>query len=133
MHDFSKLFSDKTISVHIRSWNRQNEGSRHKLHNIKMFENTMKKYDKSYTFFIATDSQNVKNYFLNKSCLKNRILTFPRKTTLDNSRNFPEGVQEDLIELYLLSKNRILIGSHFSTFTEVAWWLGPDNMSVTVL
>jgi len=133
VHDFSKLFSDKTISVHIRSWNRPNEKGRNKLHNIVKFENTMKKYDKSYTFFIATDSQNVKNYFLNKSCLKNRILTFPRKTTLDNSRNFPEGVQEDLIELYLLSKNKIIIGSHFSTFTEVAWWLAGCPKDITIL
>ena len=60
-------------------------------------------------------------------------MLYQRTTDLDTSRDFPEGVQEDLIELYLLSKNRILIGSHFSTFTEVAWWLGPDNMSVTVL
>ena len=28
-----------------------------------------------------------------------------------------------LIE-YLLSKNNYIIGSHFSTFTETAWWLG---------
>jgi len=92
----------------------------------------MKKYDKDYTFYVATDSKDVQNYFNNSSELKDRIFIYPRKTNLDTSRDFPEGVQEDLIELYLLSKNKIIIGSHFSTFTEVAWWLAecPENITI---
>ena len=131
---FGSQFNENSVSVHIRSWNRKNEmGRRAYLHNVIKFEKEMMKYGAEYNFFIATDSMDVRKYFTQKSVLKDRVMLYQRTTDLDTSRDFPEGVQEDLIELYLLSKNRILLGSHFSTFTEVAWWLGPNNMSVTVL
>ena len=60
-------------------------------------------------------------------------MLYHRTTDLDTSRDFPEGVQDDLIELYLLSKNKILIGSHFSTFSEVSWWLAGCPQNVTIL
>lgn len=132
--EYSKYFNNKTVSVHIRSWNRNGEkGRRDFLFNIQKFENKMKKYDNSYNFFLATDSKDVQDYFNNSSELKDRIFIYPRKTNLDTSRDFPEGVQEDLIELYLLSKNKIIIGSHFSTFTEVAWWLAECPENITIL
>ena len=132
--NFSNKFNDKTVSVHIRSWNRNGEKSRRdNLFNIQKFENEMKKYDKEHTFFIATDSKDVQNYFLKESEFKNRIFIYPRDTDLDTSRDFPEGVQEDLIELYLLSKNNYIIGSHFSTFTETAWWLGGCTKNIVIL
>ena len=132
--NFSNKFNDKTVSVHIRSWNRNGEKSRRdNLFNIQKFENEMKKYNNDYTFFIATDSKDVQNYFLRESELKNRIFIYPRETDLDTSRDFPEGVQEDLIELYLLSKNNYIIGSHFSTFTETAWWLGGCTQNIVIL
>ena len=129
--DYSKIFSDKTISLHIRSWNRPNEKSRASLFNYNKFENEIEKYDNSYNFFLCSDSQKVKNYFKKK--YGERILFYPRKTDLNTSRDLPEGIQEDLIELYLLSKNNIIIGSHFSTYTEVAWWLGGCTDNITIL
>lgn len=131
--DFSKKFNQYTISIHIRSWNRKGEGGRRSLFKINKFEDKMKEYDKKYNFYLASDSSSVINYFKNNSSLKDRILIYPRQSSLDNSRDFPEGVQEDLIELYLLSKNKILIGSHFSTFTEVAWWLAECPKNVIII
>lgn len=134
INNFSKKFNEYTISVHIRSWNRNGEKSRRNgLYNIDKFEKEMGKYDNNYNFFISTDSEEVRNYFSEKSKLKNRILFYNRKTSLDNSRDIPEGMQEDLIELYLLSKNKIIIGSHFSTFTEVAWYLACCPRTITIL
>ena len=130
---FSKKFNKNTISVHIRSWNRNGEKSRRDyLFNIQKFETEMKKYNEQYNFYLSSDSLEVINYFKNISDLKKRILIYPRITDLDTSRDFSEGVQEDLIELYLLSKNKIIIGSHFSTFTETAWWLAecPENIII---
>ena len=132
--EFSKKFNSNTISVHIRSWSGPNENSRNKTlfkNGVKRFENKMNEY-KECTFFLATDSQDVKDYFKNKSNLKDRILCYPRKTNLKNSRENELGVQEDLVELYLLSKNKVIIGSHNSTYTEVAWWLAgcPENIFI---
>ena len=129
--NFSKKFNEKTISLHIRSWNRKNEKERKSLYNLDNIENEIKKYDESYNFYLASDCQEVKNELHKK--YSNRILTYPRKTTLDNSRDFSEGIQEDLIELYLLSKNKIIIGSHFSTYTEVAWWLGGCTENIKII
>ena len=132
---FSSNFDEKTISVHIRSWSRKNEEGRHykRFQNgIRRFETEMLKY-KTHNFFLATDSQKVKDYFQNKSILKEKIICYPRKTNLDTSRKYPEGIQEDLIELYLLSKNKIIIGSHNSTYTEVAWWLAECPENITIL
>tara|TARA_Y100000310_G_C20515422_1_gene730923 strand:- start:281 stop:1024 length:744 start_codon:yes stop_codon:yes gene_type:complete len=132
--EFSKNFDKNTISVHIRSWNRNGEGGRRNyLHNLSKFEIEMNKFDNKHTFYIATDSSDVQDYFRNVSVLKKRVFIYPRKTDLDTSRDFPEGVQEDLIELYLLAQNNRLIGSHFSTFTEVAWWLGVEKKEVLIL
>lgn len=141
--NFSKKFNNNTISVHIRSWSRKNEARRvinrrnqlwwlYVRNGIQKFENEMKKYT-GHNFFLTTDSHKVKTYFQNRSVLKDKIICYSRKTDLDTSRDFPEGVQEDLIELYLLSKNKIIIGSHNSTFTEVAWWLAQCPKNITII
>lgn len=135
INDFSKInFNENTISVHIRSWNRQNEESRRTyLFNIQRFENKMKEYKKKHNFFLATDSQIVKDYFNKKSVLKDKIIVYPRESNLNTSRDNINGIQEDLIDLYLLSKNEIIIGSHFSTFSEVAWWLAKCPTNITII
>lgn len=133
--NFSKKFNDNTISVHIRSWGGKNEEFRNKTlfkNGIEKFENKMSEYKKS-NFFLTSDSQNVKDYFQNKSKLKDKIICYFRKTELKISRECELGIQEDLIELYLLSKNKFIIGSHFSTFTEVAWWLAECPKNVIII
>jgi hypothetical protein len=142
INDFSINFNQNTISVHIRSWNRNAElGRRSGLFQIDKFEKEMKNRinsNQQTNFYLASDSSQVINHFreLNnrpESPFYQRIITYPRTTTLDNSRNFPEGIQEDLIELYLLSKNQSIIGSHFSTYTEVSWWLAGCPEDIIIL
>ena len=130
INEFSKQFNKNTISIHIRSWNRNNEKGRTILHNIKDFINIMNKYPNN-NFYLSSDSQKVLNHL--KDIFKERLLIYPRKTSLDNSRDFHEGVEEDLIELYLLSKNKFIVGSHFSTFTEVAWWLAECPKDIIII
>jgi len=130
---FSKKFTNKTVSVHIRSWNRPNEETRRSLHFKTKFICEMDKFSNDYNFFLTSDSQKVINYFTQKSKLKDRIIIYPRIYNLNKSRDTSDGITEDLIELYLLSKNNYLIGSHFSTYTEVAWWLGKCSSNLTVI
>lgn len=143
VNDFSMgLFNDNTVSVHIRSWNRNGEsGRRDFLFNIKKFENEIErricdfveKGIDDFKFYLSTDSQEVRDYFINQYINKDRIVVYPRTTRLDTSRDFPEGIQEDLIELFLLGKNKSLIGSHFSSYSEVAWWLAECPEDVVIL
>jgi len=142
VNKFKTNFNENTVSVHIRSWNRNGEmGRRSFLFQIDKFEKEMKNKinnNNNTNFFVSSDSLQVINHFkklnLNKySPLYQRLLFYPRETTLDNSRDFPEGIQEDLVELYLLSKNNAIIGSHFSTYSEVAWWLAGCPRDITIL
>ena len=135
IESFSKKFDTNTISVHIRSWCRPNEYSRASklfINGLKKFERQMLKYPNA-NFFLATDSSNVQNYFLNHPSFKDKVIIYNRSSKLENSRSLPLGIQEDLIELYLLSKNKTIIGSFNSTFTEVAWWLGGCTKNITII
>ena len=135
VNKFAEKFEEDTVSVHIRSWNRNGEKSRNaQLFNIERYEKVMssEKYS-GRTFYLASDSKDVVDYFTKVSELKDKVIVYPRETDLNTSRDFHEGVQEDLIELYLLSKNSSIIGSHFSTYTEVAWWVAKCPEDITVL
>jgi len=132
INNFSEQFNEKTVSVHIRSWNRNKEmGRRSYLFDIQKYEKEMNKYDNTYTFYISTDSQQVKDYFQKQK--KYNVIFYPRTSDLNTSRDFELGIQEDLIELYLLSKNSIFIGSHFSTFSEVAWYLSRCTKNIVIV
>lgn len=107
------------VSVHIRSWNRDNEDGRKHLHDIDKFIETMLDYKKLH-FFVTSDSQEVIEKV--KKEVPN-VITYDRETDRKSSRTNPEGLKEDLIELYLLGRGNMLIGSHYSSYSEVAWYL----------
>lgn len=107
------------VSVHIRSWNRENEEGRQHLHKVDKFIETMMDYKKLH-FFVSSDSTEVIEKV--KKEVPN-VITYNRKTERETSRTNPEALQEDLIELYLLGKGNMLIGSYYSSYSEVAWYL----------
>ena len=133
-------FNEFTVSVHIRSWGQRNEHLRNRVlfqkKGLQLFENAMLKKleeNKKTNFFLSTDCSAIKKYFLDHNKLKNYIKYYPRSSSHGNSRSNKEGIQEDLIDLYLLSKNKSIIGSHNSTFTEVAWWLAECPEDITII
>ena len=50
-----------------------------------------------------------------------------------NGTTSEDKFQHALTEMYLLSKNKTLITSYASTFSEVAWWLGGANADVSIV
>ena len=123
--DFSKNFNSQTISLHIRSWSLPNEQERQSLFNIDKIKNKLKEF-KNYQIFLVTDNSK------NKELLSEfNIITYPRLSQID--RNSTLGIQEDLIELFLLSKNKTMILSHFSTYSEVAWWFGGCSTNIFII
>ncbi len=125
-----KYFDDDTISVHIRSWSYgfslENERSKHVK--IDNFIKEMKKY-KNNKFFLATDDKKIIIQLY--KIFKERLMVYNRN--MENDRNTKEGIQNDLIDLYLLSKNKVFIGSRVSTFTEVAWFLGGCTKNIIII
>lgn len=122
---FCKNLNSDTVSLHIRSWNLPNEKIRKHLFNIKKIKEKLKTLQ-NRQILLVTDNRN-----LIKELKEFNIITYPRISNID--RNSELSIQEDLIELYLLSKNKTMILSHFSTFSEVAWWLGGCSRDITIL
>ncbi len=81
--------------------------------------------DKDVHFFLATDSPMVEEEL--KELFRKRIIIHP-KSSLD--RNNPLAIKDAMVDLYVLSQTRKLIGSHASSFTETASLLG--NISLTI-
>ena len=127
--NFSNNFTDKTISVHIRS------GTGHPIEGIVQEERrafkldetikVMESYSDDYTFYVSTDeyveqgSNNILSTLQEK--FGDRIF-YHKKDSL--------SVRGALIDLLLLSKNKTIIGTYFSSFTEVSWWFGGATAKV---
>ncbi len=127
VNEFAKKFDENTISIAIRTWidapSRQHLFDIEKVHKI-FDENQLS------TFFISSDSE--KLIYLLSNIYGNRILSYPKRT-YTGDRNSKEGIQDALIDLLLLSKNKKLMASANSTFSELAWWFGKCEASVQII
>ena len=111
---YDKYFDSNTISIHIRSWIDCPE--RGKNFDINKFYKEMDKLsDKNTKFFVCSDDK--------KYC--NELKQYQKNKGLDNviiyQNSLFNRMEIALIELLLLSKNNIIIGSFISTFTEMAF------------
>jgi len=120
----SNNFDGDTVSVHIRTWNTQTQDEDFKRHK-KLFsmESYLAELDKysDRKFYVATDDQNVIKT-LKERYGDNRILTHTTgKPYLDT-----------IVDLLLLAKSDKMVLTPFSTFSEVAWWLGGAKADVAI-
>lgn len=123
---FSENFDTNTISINIRSWEKE---ERNNFFNINSLSRIMGR-EKKKKLFIVCDSQKILNEISKR--YGNRILYYPRRAPVGD-RNSPEGIQDSLIELLLLSKNNELKVSLLSTYSEVAWWFGGCRAKVETI
>ena len=136
INKFSKQFNENTISVHIRSWNcthwdKSNKNGnpskakqRHKdQFNFNRFIEEMKKYSNN-NFFVASDNI----LYINElsKIFGDKIIFFNQKENLNQK-------MIDFIDILLLSKNKIIIGTYNSTFTKSAWIFSKFNSELFVL
>ena len=133
--EYEDVFDDKTISVHIRSWEDQDPDEESELRqkhffNLNNFIDEMMSYDEDTKFFVCSDSLNVIGKL--KKLFGDRIITYKRHSDLKTSRSTRVGAQDDLAEMLLLSKNKIIVGSYISTFTEMAWYFGGAKAKVII-
>jgi len=127
INSFSEKFDENTVSMNIRSWNDDPQRNK-EFFDFNAYVVEMKKFPTEVKFFVTSDSFEVIKDL--SEIFPERILSYPRITALDTSRDSALGMQEDVIELYLVSKNKTIIGSFLSTYTEVAWWIGGAKAKV---
>lgn len=104
-----------TIGVHIR---RTDHRAVIASNPLEGFVNLMKKQECQHpgcTFYLASDDVEVKQYM--NQIFPNRIIT---KSDVVLQRDSVEGMKDALVELFLLARTNLIIGSRGSTFTDVA-------------
>jgi len=125
---FSRHFKHSTISVSIRSWPDCPE----RASGLFSIEDVYRQLDSwpATDFFVSCDSNLVIDQLRDR--YGDRILVYPKRTHA-NDRVSRVGMQDILIDMLLLSKNKFLIASCFSTYPEVAWWFGGASAKVSLI
>ena len=109
-----KLFSKQTIGVHIR---RTDNIQSINFSKPEMFEkkiNTLFEENSDAKVFLCTDDHVIKNEL--KTMFGNRIITYDSKL----NRYSPKGINDAVVELFLLAKTNVIWGSFNSSYTDIA-------------
>ena len=111
---FTDTFSRPTIGIHIRRTD--NIGSISQSPTELFIEKIQEEIDKNQDcqFYVATDSEEEKKRL--KDIFGGRVLTLPRAA----DRNSISGMQDALVELYVLSHTQKILGSMQSSYSETA-------------
>ena len=116
--EVSRTFGNRCVGVHIR---RTDNLSSINESPTKLFVDRMQmmiQSDKDTCFYLASDSSEEKSKL--KATFGERILT----SVTDLSRNSVQGIQDALVELYVLSKTKMILGSVKSSYSETAAQIG---------
>jgi hypothetical protein len=123
--DMTKSFPHLTIGIHIR---RTDNLDSIQMSPIELFCSKIEEeiyLNKDVCFYLATDDPEVKKYLLNKYASK--IIT----ADIVHSRNSKQGIYGAMIDLYCLAKTQKIYGSFWSSFSEIASFLG--NIPLTIV
>ncbi|GHU70366.1 hypothetical protein FACS1894184_15730 [Clostridia bacterium] len=121
-----KIQKNKTIGLHIR---RQDNLNSIKYSPNELFHEriqTIMHTDPETKFFLATDDSEVRVEFMNR--YKNRLIV---QSQSDFSRKTISGMKYALVDLLCLASCKEILGSYYSSFSEVAGHYG--NKRVTIL
>ena len=128
--NFSKKFNNNTVSVQIRSWN--DDPIKQKLFNINDFYKLMDSMENN-NFFVTADTPEIIEKM--KKRYGDKIITREnyKETMGHRERGQKQGVIDAMIDLLLLSKNKTLIGTYVSTFSEMSWWFSNCKQKTYIL
>lgn len=112
-------------SVHIRSWfDHPRRKSNPRFYRYDFFVEKMRQLvaeNPNQRFFVACDDIAVTNSLKNNEAFKDRIITFDG--IIAHSAYCAANAMEDImVELLLISMNRTIIGTRYSSFSECAYY-----------
>jgi hypothetical protein len=127
----SKNWTDNIVGIHVR----RTDHTLHFSHNsntaqkLSTDDKFFSKIDREISqgvskFFLATDNSETQAIFKNR--YPDRFITYCQEFHSSKARQ--TTIQDALIELYLLSRTKKLIGSNYSTFSIYAAELGNINL-----
>lgn len=123
VNEETHLFSENTIGVHIRRGD--NEES---IINspTELFINEIRDgIKKGNNYYLCSDDENIKTTFLNEFGSKAIITPSGRGIS---RRDTTEGIKQATVELFALSRCSKIIGSYYSSFSDMASCLGGKEL-----
>lgn len=117
-------FPEKTVGCHIRRTD--NDLSVKISSNDKFYKVLDELFisDDSVKVFLCSDDVELKEKFRNK--YGDKIITY--KSVID--RNKKTGIRDAVIEMFLLSQTNYILGSYWSSFSEVSAVLGGKELKI---
>lgn len=115
---------DNLIGLHIRRTDNKTSIDRSP---VSLFEIAINKEKFRYPdmmFYVASDDQTIKEYFKQK--FYTNIIYNPEIA----SRNTKEGMIDACAELFILSETKKIYGSYWSSFSEMAFYLGDSELEI---
>lgn len=123
----SEPFTAHTIGVHIRRGDHRIAIEKSPLALfVQMMERKIDE-DKQTNFFVASDSETDKNLLIKR--FGERIITSCQPA----ERNTVAGMQQAVVDIYALSKTHTILGSFYSSFSEIAAQLGHCKLQMMTL
>lgn len=121
-----KKITEHTVGIHIRRGDniKAIERSPIELFTVRM-DNMLKEGQDYISFYLATDAVDVQKYMLDR--YHEKIIS---ACNIKLDRNSLGGMEEALVDLLVLSKCRLILGSYYSSFSEVAAAWGGKKLCV---
>ena len=129
-------FDSRTVGVHVRrgdAWNHPVLAGEYRRSPDDAFFSRMDRLlaaDPGTTFFLATDSGETEERF--RSRYGSAMFTNADKRFVPSLPGEPKENQRDaVIDLFALARTRLILGSHYSTFSRMAAAIGGARLQVS--
>ena len=129
---YQKSFNKDTVSIQLRTW--KDETRRQEMFDKKEYFDFFDSH-KDNNFFLSSDDQEIIDEIIER--YPGKAFYFPKRVSnyepgSDDCKTI-EFLQDSLIDMLLLGKSSLIVGSHLSSFVECAWWFGLCKSEVIIL
>jgi hypothetical protein len=126
----SQSIGRNTLGVHVRRRDFLEDPLRSSGTDMKFFQRLDRYLDDctERMIFLATDCPETQQRFIDR--YGKRILFYSKRSY---DRYNKKGIQDGMVDLFLLAQSEYIVGSYLSTFTEMAWWLGQCKAKVEII
>ncbi|MCS6815162.1 MAG: hypothetical protein NZ772_16530 [Cyanobacteria bacterium] len=115
-----------------------------KIEGFERFICDVSKQESNPQLFLATDNQKIERYL--KSSFPGQIITYPKRFRPDQNRRFSwkqqrfeshlqrtSSIKEALIELLILSRCKTIVGTYWSSYSQISACLGVNSRYFQVI
>lgn len=120
-------FDSHTVGVHVR---RTDNKDSLRLSPLESFTSKMRLHlaeDNAARFFVCSDDASVKSFLVRE--FGEEMISTPSGSL---SRDSLDGMKQAAVELFALSRTSYIIGSYYSSFSEMASYLGGIKLEVAM-